>query len=156
MSEEKTERKLVKCLNCGNVWETKAKRPQCSICKSTRTEEISEEEFQKLKEEINVDQHVEDVGLAEINVESNVDQHESTSESTSINVDQHVDQTSTSKSTSNAESTSKKSGVLIILGIIALIVLLFLGFARGNYEEILEEDESELGRGYYRGLSPFG
>jgi len=92
MSEEKPEPKFVKCLNCGNVWKTKAKRPQCSICKSTRTQEISEEEFLKLKDEFNVDQQ------------------DSTSESTSLNVDSTVDQTKSTvdqhKSTSTQHSTS--------------------------------------------------
>jgi hypothetical protein len=32
----------VVCVNCGHVWNTSAKRPQCSICKSTRVEPVDE------------------------------------------------------------------------------------------------------------------
>ena len=62
MSEE--EKKLVKCVNCGNVWETKAKRPQCSICKSTRVDFVD-------SALINVDSNVDQ------NVDSNVESTES-------------------------------------------------------------------------------
>jgi len=64
--EEKEIRKVI-CLNCGHVWETKAKRPQCSVCKSTKTEDLGdEEEIRKENEEFenadpveSVDQQVE-------------------------------------------------------------------------------------------------
>jgi len=53
MAEEgDSEPKKVVCLNCGHVWETTAKRPQCSICKSTRVEEVD-------SADVDVDQHVE-------------------------------------------------------------------------------------------------
>ncbi|WP_290597897.1 MULTISPECIES: hypothetical protein [unclassified Archaeoglobus] len=52
MAEEgDSEPKRVVCLNCGHVWETTAKRPQCSICKSTRVEEV---------DSADVDQHVDE------------------------------------------------------------------------------------------------
>lgn len=61
MSEEDSEPKRVVCLNCGHVWETTAKRPQCSICKSTRVEDV---------DSADVDQHVESESTSE---KSNVD-----------------------------------------------------------------------------------
>ncbi|MBO8182035.1 MAG: hypothetical protein H0Z28_04480 [Archaeoglobus sp.] len=62
MSEEgDSEPKKVVCLNCGHVWETTAKRPQCSICKSTRVEEVDS---------------------ADVDVD--VDQQESTSEKSNV------------------------------------------------------------------------
>lgn len=40
MGEEEVK---VVCLNCGHVWNSSAKRPQCSICKSTRVEPVEED-----------------------------------------------------------------------------------------------------------------
>ncbi len=62
MSEEDSEPKRVVCLNCGHVWETTAKRPQCSICKSTRVEDVDsadvdvdQQESESTSEKSNVD-----------------------------------------------------------------------------------------------------
>jgi len=32
----------VECEQCGHVWQTKAKRPQCSVCRGTRTKVVQE------------------------------------------------------------------------------------------------------------------
>ncbi|WP_202320194.1 hypothetical protein [Archaeoglobus neptunius] len=56
MSEDADEKKKVVCLNCGHVWETTAKRPQCSICKSTRVEDVDSADVDV---DVDVDQHAE-------------------------------------------------------------------------------------------------
>jgi len=38
-------RKYLKCLRCGHKFKSKAKRPQCSLCKSRNLKEIDENEW---------------------------------------------------------------------------------------------------------------
>ena len=49
MVEDASGRKLYVCLRCGNKFWSKAKKPQCSVCKSKRV--VPYEEFLKLPEE---------------------------------------------------------------------------------------------------------
>jgi|GEM_PF-5982555 hypothetical protein len=53
---EEVDKKNVVCLNCGHTWETNAKRPQCSICKSVRVEEVDKvDKVDSANVEANVD-----------------------------------------------------------------------------------------------------
>ena len=177
---EDEEKKLVKCLNCGNVWKTKAKRPQCSVCKSTKVKEISKEELKKLKgvesAEINVDQHVENSESTNSTVDSTLNQHVDSEnqhdvdgiddvekinvESTSSKQDELINKLLSDdidkkevKKEQKKEKESRHTGALwLVIAFIIAVIMLFLSMAGRTSEEMAENDES----GQHSRLSVFG
>lgn len=148
---EEDEKKLVKCVNCGNVWETKAKRPQCSICKSTRVEYVDS----------TVDQHVDsDVDL---DVESTENQHAETKSNDEffelddvdvdelLNEEKESNQESRGKGKSKGKNALKKIGLkihngLLYIGLVLLVILVALKVildkrVKKQAIEIIEDEE---------------